>query len=177
MTAYRNDLLSAHQRIAELERALREREKTATTGSTDEPVEPGEQRNSTTPAIEPEPFVLSGWHAWPLVPLVALVVVRAVRPSLGGGVEDVLVHPTTITCAIASVVLYLGSTLLKAHAGRSTVLSRIVVAVAIAVGLPWLLPAGIAAMHLGGILMGAIGVVFAVVGGVAFVYRWIAGIE
>jgi hypothetical protein len=188
MTSYRNDLSSAHARIAQLEGEL-----ASVRGQRPVPSPPNAPAREPPTTLASVPLRSTWWSAeraesllrvailvWPIPVLLAAVVTYAVRfgataPQWTVG-ELVPLERGSLLCAAASAFLMCLASLLRMRAnGESTVAQRLLAVVAALVSAPLLVFAAFGLMEAGSIVLAVLGTAGAVIAGLVWLVNWIRG--
>jgi hypothetical protein len=173
MTHYRDDLSSAHARIAHLERALADAERKRAAPEAEEEIHLPSLRGDSAPSSGRVRF----WHAWPIPILFAAVATYAVRfgATLPTSIAEFYpLERASLLCAAASALMMLLALVLRLRAaGASGPGQRLLAAVAALVSAPLLLAAALAIFRIGSIVLCVVAGVCAVIGAVVWLVSWI----
>jgi hypothetical protein len=169
---FRDELEAAHARIAQLEKELKEAREPPKPPAP--PPAPVEVRSPVSSDPTP-PARLAWWEWWPLPLLLACFVTYLARfgLTLPGGLADELGSGDTVVTRWRIVVvvlggaLYVGDLVIRARTGGRTVLSRLLLVLAAIVVAPVAIPAGFAALTVGGVAFG-----FVMSGAMALTALW-----
>jgi hypothetical protein len=174
MTTYRNELSSAHARIAQLEGELASVRGQRPTAPS--PLPPSARSAPTSE--RKESLLRMAVLVWPIPVLLAAALTYAVRFGATAPtwtlVELVPLERGSLLCAAASAFLMALASLLRLRAdGESTVAQRLLAVVAAIVSAPLLLFAAFALMEAGSIVLSVVGGAAGLILGLAWLVNWI----
>jgi len=180
MTAYRNDLSSAHARIAELERRLAEKEGVKPAEDEDPPTlrAPRVETKKDDWTAEAKLSFTPIWHAWPIPVLAIAVVTYLARfgttlPSWNVDELVPLQRGSLLCAAVSAIVMAIAFVLRVRNDGDSSVGQRLLMILAAIVSAPLLIVGVLALFQIGSIILGIVGVGAAIIGAIAWLVSFV----
>lgn len=182
---YREPLDTAYRTISRLEAQLAERDARIASLEARRPPPRNEPPESPPLAMVPTDGVPAAVHPAPRHPAHAAVWLVAAAAALSyvvrfGGVlpsspDDLLPLASGWHASLVGAATLLGlRDLSLRHAGRTTPRDRILLVLAVLVGLPFAIPASLAVITIGGPILGALCVIASAVAGLVWLVRWIS---